>query len=226
MTLPFGPWRIDTGCGGQAPRLPLAGVVAALADKPLPFRFTAYDGSGTGPEDARIHLHLQTPRGAAYAATSPGSLGLARAYVSGDLSVTGIHPGDPYDLLVVMQDVVAWPRPDPRTALDIARSLGLSRLVPPPPPPEEVLPDWRRALEGLRHSRRRDADAIHHHYDVSNRFYELVLGSSMTYTCACYPSAEASLEEAQFHKYDLVAKKLGLQPGMRLLDVGCGWGGM
>jgi cyclopropane-fatty-acyl-phospholipid synthase len=81
-------------------------------------------------------------------------------------------------------------------------------------------------IEGARHSKARDAEAIHHHYDVSNRFYELVLGPSMTYTCACYPSAEATLEEAQEFKYDLVARKLDLQRGQRLLDVGCGWGGM
>lgn len=64
------------------------------------------------------------------------------------------------------------------------------------------------------------------HYDVSNRFYELVLGSSMTYTCAVHPDAEASLETAQAAQYDLVARKLELEPGFRLLDVGCGWGGM
>src|SRR5258708_2766327 len=75
-------------------------------------------------------------------------------------------------------------------------------------------------------SKSRDAESISHHYDVSNTFYELVLGPSMTYTCACYPTADATLEEAQAHKYDLVCRKLGLQPGMRLLDVGCGWGGM
>ena len=72
----------------------------------------------------------------------------------------------------------------------------------------------------------RDAEAIHHHYDVSNAFYELVLGPSMTYTCALYPTDDATLEEAQFAKYDLVARKLDLQPGQRLLDIGCGWGGM
>src|SRR4029079_11481060 len=70
------------------------------------------------------------------------------------------------------------------------------------------------------------AQAISHHYDVSNRFYEWVLGPSMAYTCACYPRADASLEEAQANKFDLVARKLGLAGGMRLLDVGCGWGGM
>jgi cyclopropane-fatty-acyl-phospholipid synthase len=98
--------------------------------------------------------------------------------------------------------------------------------MPPPLPPEEALPPWRRVLEGARHSKKRDAESIHHHYDVSNRFYEMVLGPSMTYTCACFPDADATLEEAQAFKYDLVCRKLGLEPGMRLLDVGCGWGGM
>jgi cyclopropane-fatty-acyl-phospholipid synthase len=78
----------------------------------------------------------------------------------------------------------------------------------------------------LRHSRTRDSEAIHHHYDVSNAFYERVLGPSMTYTCAVFPHEEATLEQAQEYKYDLIARKLDLKPGMRLLDVGCGWGGM
>jgi cyclopropane-fatty-acyl-phospholipid synthase len=92
-------------------------------------------------------------------------------------------------------------------------------------PPEEEL-GARRLRAGFRHSKQRDAQAISHHYDVSNRFYEWVLGPSMTYTCACFPTAMSSLEEAQQHKYDLVCRKLGLTAGMRLLDVGCGWGGM
>ena len=77
-----------------------------------------------------------------------------------------------------------------------------------------------------RHSKGRDANAISHHYDVSNRFYEWVLGPTMAYTCACYPHQDATLEQAQGYKFDLVARKLGLAGGMRLLDVGCGWGGM
>src|SRR5206468_5330281 len=77
-----------------------------------------------------------------------------------------------------------------------------------------------------RHSKARDAAAIAHHYDVGNRFYEMVLGPSMAYTCACYPREDATLEEAQEFKFDLVCRKLGLKPGMTLLDVGCGWGGM
>jgi cyclopropane-fatty-acyl-phospholipid synthase len=89
-----------------------------------------------------------------------------------------------------------------------------------------MLPRWRRTAEGLRHSRQRDAHSIQHHYDVSNRFYELVLGPSMAYTCAVFPKPDAGLDEAQEEKFDLVARKLGLAPGMRMLDVGCGWGGM
>lgn len=210
--------------GGQPPRL--AEILDLLTDEPLPFRFTAYDGSATGPTDSPLGLHLRTPRGLAYLATAPGSLGMARAYVAGDLELSGVHPANPYPLLVVLLGGLKWRRPDPAAATRIIRSLGLSRLVPPPPPRQEALPDWRRALEGLRHSRTRDAGAIHHHYDVSNRFYEMVLGPSMTYTCACCPKAGSGLEEAQEHKYDLIAAKLGLRPGMRLLDVGCGWGGM
>jgi cyclopropane-fatty-acyl-phospholipid synthase len=214
-----------TGGGAQS-RLSLAEILDALTDPPLPFRFTAYDGSATGPTGTEITVHLRTPRGATFLATAPGSLGMARAYITGDLEVTGVHPGDPHGLLTNVLNEISWRRPDTLTVARVARSLGISRLVPPPPPPQETLPEWRRTLEGLRHSRARDSQAIHHHYDVSNRFYEMVLGPSMTYTCACYPTPEATLEEAQEHKYDLVAKKIGLQPGMRLLDVGCGWGGM
>jgi cyclopropane-fatty-acyl-phospholipid synthase len=116
--------------------------------------------------------------------------------------------------------------PSPGEAMRLARGLGLSHFLPPEPPPQEALPRWRRLLEGFRHSPARDAGAIQHHYDVSNLFYELVLGPSMTYTCACFPREDATLEEAQAFKYDLVARKLGLERGMRLLDLGCGWGGM
>jgi cyclopropane-fatty-acyl-phospholipid synthase len=73
---------------------------------------------------------------------------------------------------------------------------------------------------------KRDARAISHHYDVSNRFYELLLGPTMAYTCAVYPYDGASLEDAQIEKVDLVCRKLDLKPGQRLLDVGCGWGTM
>lgn len=207
-------------------KLTLAQIIGQFsADGALPVRFTAYDGSRAGPPDARLGLDLLTPRGTTYLATAPGDLGLARAYVSGDLDALGVHPGDPYDLLKALASADLR-RPPARTLLDIARSLGREHLTPVAPPPQEALPRWRRFSEGLRHSRKRDADAIRHHYDVSNAFYGQVLGPSMTYTCACYPGDHASLEQAQENKYRLVFEKLRLRPGDRLLDVGCGWGGM
>jgi cyclopropane-fatty-acyl-phospholipid synthase len=108
----------------------------------------------------------------------------------------------------------------PKDWLALGRQFAPYAVKRPPIPPQE------RQLGGRRHSKKRDADAIHHHYDVSNRFYSWVLGPSMAYTCAVFPTADTSLEQAQDEKFDLVCRKLGLQPGMRLLDVGCGWGGM
>ncbi|HET7326668.1 MAG TPA: class I SAM-dependent methyltransferase [Nocardioidaceae bacterium] len=207
--------------------LPIAAAFAALADGPLPFRVTAYDASSAGPPDAAIGLHLANERAAAYLVTAPGELGLARAYVAGDLQLSGVHPGNPYLALRTLGDALLSRRPEPRDVLRLATAIGVRRIIPPPPPPpQESLPDWRRITSGWLHSRGRDAEAIHHHYDVSNRFYEMVLGPSMTYTCSCYPTADSTLEQAQEHKHDLVARKLGLAEGMRLLDVGCGWGGM
>jgi len=191
-----------------------------------PMKFTAYDGSTAGSEDAVLGLDLRTPRGATYLATAPGELGLARAYVSGDLRTYGVHPGDPYQLLKTLTDRVEFKRPSARVLANVVRSIGVEHLLPVTPPPEEAPPRWRRVAAGVVHSKTRDAEAIHHHYDVSNAFYEWVLGPSMTYTCAVYPYADATLEEAQENKYRLIFDKLRLKPGDRLLDVGCGWGGM
>ena len=218
--------RLDRGEGTASARMSVGQVFDSLLGTDTRTRITAYDGSASGPEDATYSMHLSTERGLSYLLTAPGELGLARAYVAGDLTVGGVHPGDPYDFLRHLEDNVELRRPSPRTAVDLIRGVGLRALRPPAPPQQEATPQWRRAVHGLRHSKTRDAEAIHHHYDVSNRFYEWVLGPSMTYTCACYPRLDATLEEAQANKYDLVARKLGLEPGMRLLDVGCGWGGM
>lgn len=201
-------------------------AVAELLRDGMPLRFTAYDGSSTGPANAPIGLELVNQRGLAYLLTAPGDLGMVRAYVSGDLVVHGVHPGDPYDVMVLLKNRLRFRKPSATEALTLLRGLGLSHLKPPPPPPQEHLPRWRRTVEGLRHSMTRDAEAIHRHYDVSNAFYRHVLGPSMAYTCAVYPHADATLEEAQAEKFDLVCRKLDLKPGQRLLDVGCGWGGM
>ncbi|MDN5855634.1 MAG: class I SAM-dependent methyltransferase [Actinomycetia bacterium] len=207
-------------------RMRISDLIEEVLPEGIPFRFTAYDGSSAGPADATIRLHLVNERGLSYLLTAPGDLGLARAYISGDLELQGVPPGDPYDAMMGVMDHLRPKMPAPAEAFRLLRGLGLSHLRPPPPPPQEHLPRWRRTIEGLRHSKHRDATAIHHHYDVSNEFYEYVLGPSMTYTCSVFPREDATLEEAQEYKYDLIARKLGLEPGMTLLDVGCGWGGM
>ncbi|BBZ50594.1 class I SAM-dependent methyltransferase [Mycobacterium heidelbergense] len=221
MTTTKEPKHIPTGKLSMAEILE---IFTATGRQPL--KFTAYDGSTAGSEDAVLGLDLRTPRGATYLATAPGELGLARAYVSGDLQTYGVHPGDPYELLKTLADRVQFKRPSARVLASVVRSIGLERLVPVAPPPQETPPRWRRIAAGLTHSKTRDAEAIHHHYDVSNTFYERVLGPSMAYTCAVYPSADATLEAAQENKYRLIFEKLRLRPGDRLLDVGCGWGGM
>jgi len=209
--------------------LSISDVVGQLLGGDLPFRFTAYDGSSIGPEDAEYGMELLNERGLRYLVTAPGDLGLARAYVSGDLALPGTHPGDPYPALVEIRRAAGSLRfrmPSPTDLVALVRSVGLTNLKPPPIPAEEHVPRWRRVVEGMLHTPERDAEVIHHHYDVSNRFYELVLGPSMTYTCAVFDTESSTLEEAQHAKYDLVARKLDLKPGQRLLDVGCGWGGM
>jgi cyclopropane-fatty-acyl-phospholipid synthase len=200
----------------------LAEVFERVAGPDAPVEFRAYDGSVAGTGDAPIRVTIKSPVAVAYLAQAPGTLGLARAYVSGHLDVEG-------DMYTALARMVAAQQiqMDFSERLRLLRELGGPKTLLPrvPPPPQEVRTN-RRWLAGRRHSKDRDASAISHHYDVSNTFYEWVLGPSMAYTCAVYPSADASLEEAQAYKHDLIARKLGLRSGMRLLDVGCGWGGM
>ena len=224
MTTTREPHHTTHHAGGKLSMAEILEIFTATGCHPL--KFTAYDGSCAGSEDAELGLDLRSPRGATYLATAPGELGLARAYVSGDLCTYGVHPGDPYPLLKTLTDRVEFRRPPARVLANVVRSIGLGHLLPVAPPPEEAPPRWRRVAAGVVHSKTRDAEAIHHHYDVSNTFYEWVLGPSMTYTCAVYPDADATLEQAQENKYRLIFDKLRLQAGDRLLDVGCGWGGM
>jgi len=192
--------------------------MATVVGHGLPIAFTAFDGSRAGASDPVTTIALRDPRALNYLATAPGELGLARAYVSGYLDVEG----DTYTTLrLLARETVGSLTPLER--LSVLRQLGPKVLRPLPPPPEEVRPGlwW-----GLRHSLARDSRAISHHYDVSNRFYEWILGPTMAYTCAVYPGPDATLDEAQIEKVDLVCRKLDLQPGQRLLDVGCGWGTM
>ncbi|GLZ76664.1 cyclopropane-fatty-acyl-phospholipid synthase [Actinorhabdospora filicis] len=187
-----------------------------LVGPDVPVAFQGYDGSHAGPSDAVATIVIREPIALNYLATGlKGGIGLARAYVTGAIDVTG----DLYSGLRALWTRV--PSVSKAQAIAIFSKLGGLKLLKRPP-----LPPGEARLSGRTHSRQRDAAAIAHHYDVSNAFYELILGPSMAYTCAVYPTEVATLEQAQFEKHDLVARKLGLKSGMRLLDVGCGWGGM
>ncbi|MFF8533215.1 class I SAM-dependent methyltransferase [Streptomyces sp. SAS_267] len=206
-----------------APRL--KGLVEQLLGAPLPLRVRAWDGSEAGPPAAPV-LVVRNRRALRRLLWKPGELGLARAWVSGDLGIEG----DLYTALDLISGLV-WERsedarglgaalrdPEVRAAVrGLVRMAGLP--LPPAPPAEEV-----RRHRHL-HTRRTDRSAISHHYDVGNDFYEIVLGPSMVYSCAYWEDG-GTLEEAQRDKLELVARKLALKPGQRLLDVGCGWGSM
>ncbi|MFJ9595348.1 class I SAM-dependent methyltransferase [Streptomyces virginiae] len=236
-----------------APRL--AALAETLLGGPLPVRIRAWDGSEAGPPDGPV-LVVRGRRALRRMLWKPGELGLARAWVAGDLTVDG----DLFELLDRVAGLL-WERdrePVPAPTPGSARLAALRTLLPrrasaaagtaagaaallrdaeargavrdlltlarplpaPPPPAEEAV---RRG--GPRHTRGRDRQAVSHHYDVGNDFYERVLGPSMVYSCA-YWTPGSTLERAQHDKLDLVCRKLVLKPGDRLLDVGCGWGSL
>jgi cyclopropane-fatty-acyl-phospholipid synthase len=203
----------------------LAPVLAAVIGESSPVRIEFWDGSSLGPPagdpGSPGTLRVLTPDAVRRILWSPNELGLARAYVTGELEADG----DVFALLEALSKraprslrhgVAAAP-----LAVKAARRLGLVGK-PPPLPPEEA------RIHGWRHSVRRDAAAVGHHYDVGNDFYALVLGPSMTYSCARFADPAMDLAEAQASKHDLICRKLGLPEhrGTRLLDVGCGWGSM
>jgi cyclopropane-fatty-acyl-phospholipid synthase len=199
----------------------VARALEAVLGPDLPIAVRAYDGSRLGPADAPATLLVHSPVVFRRLITAPGELGMGRAYVAGELDVEG----DLYSALAALADRMPDVRAfGPRQWAEVLRLAGSSVLrtgfAALPVPPEEA------HLSGVRHSKERDAAAIAHHYDVSNAFYRIVLGPSMTYSCAVWERGDVTLEDAQAAKYELVSRKLGLRPGMRLLDVGCGWGGM
>ena len=176
-----------------------------------------YDGSTAGPDTPRSALRIASPRALARLVTAPGTLGLARAYVTGELEVEG----DLYAAARRRSTTSRWTRcPAPSSSGWLASSLPM-RLRHRVRPPRS----WSTARRAGCTRRRATSGRSRTTTTSRTRFYEWVLGPSMTYTCAVYPTAEPTLEKAQATKHELVAQKLGLQPGMRLLDVGCGWGG-
>ncbi|MEW2046430.1 cyclopropane-fatty-acyl-phospholipid synthase family protein [Streptomyces sp. NPDC005476] len=207
-----------------APRL--HALVEQLLGAPFPVRVRAWDGSQAGPPGAPT-LVVRNRRAVRRLLFKPGELGLARAWVAGDLDIEG----DLYTALDLLSGLL-WERgEDARTLAQALRDpqfrtavRGLVRLAGPPLPPAPPREEVRRT--GHLHTRHTDRRAISHHYDVGNDFYALVLGPSMVYSCAYWESEDSTLERAQHDKLELVCRKLDLRPGARLLDVGCGWGSL
>ncbi|MCX5382013.1 cyclopropane-fatty-acyl-phospholipid synthase family protein [Streptomyces sp. NBC_00083] len=207
--------------------LRLTALAEELLGEPLPVRIRAWDGSEAGPPGGPV-LVVRHRRALRRLLWKPGELGLARAWVAGEIDVEG----DLYTVLDRLAGLI-WERGgDPKDAVHPVRDprlraaaralVKLGGALPPPAPPAEEM----RRRTGRLHTKRRDKDAISHHYDVGNDFYELVLGPSMVYSCAYWEHPGSTLAEAQRDKLDLVCRKLALKEGDRLLDVGCGWGSM
>ncbi|MFJ3894841.1 class I SAM-dependent methyltransferase [Streptomyces sp. NPDC090083] len=202
--------------------------LAALAETalggPLPLRLRAWDGSETGPADGPVVV-IRSRRALRRLLWQPGELGLAQAYVTGEIDVDG----DLAQGLRIMWAAARERRLDsPRFGLqDVARATGTAVLLgaagPRPPAPAS-----QARLRGGLHSRSRDRAAISHHYDLSNDFYRLLLDETMAYSCGYWTSDEADFTpaDAQRAKLELVCRKLALRPGSRLLDIGCGWGSL
>ena len=187
----------------------------------LDVRLELWDGSALGDVSGPT-IHLRSADALRRLLWSPGELGLGRAYVAGDIDV-GLDE-DIVAAVAALRPAGAQLRMGPRQVTAAFRAAVRAGAIGRPlrSPPEEARP------RGARHTRSRDAEVVSHHYDVGNDFYRIVLGPTLTYSCARFVDDTTGLDEAQTSKHDLVCRKLGLheRPGMRLLDVGCGWGSM
>lgn len=191
-----------------------AALAEALPDRP--FTLSLWDGSSLPPTNGHEGptFTLTSPVALGHILRAPSQLGVGRAYVSGGIEVD--------DMDAAMALIARWSPPplDNATKLKIARAAvkaGALRRVP-------KVPAMEFRPKGARHSILRDKRSVTHHYNLSNEYFSLFLDESMTYSCAIWSRGAKTLEEAQFTKLELVCTKLGLKPGMRVLDVGCGWG--
>jgi cyclopropane-fatty-acyl-phospholipid synthase len=203
-----------SGGGGLLSRPAALKVELERSFPERPFAVRFWDGTEVGGTAAGPTFHVNSAAAIAHVIRAPGELGLARAYVQGLLDVDDIDGA-----IAVVED---WrpPKPALRQWLGLAggavRAMGIVR--PPPVPAIEL------RLRGRRHSVDRDRAAIRYHYDAGNEFFALFLDPSMTYSCAIFSRGAETLADAQETKLEMVATKLGLEPGSRVLDVGCGWG--
>jgi cyclopropane-fatty-acyl-phospholipid synthase len=181
-----------------------------------PFTIELWDGSRVPSTRHGPTVTVHSPRAIGHLIRAPGELGLGRAYVCGELDV------DDLDGIVALLGRWRPPRLGFLRRLHLILSaLWAAGLHPLPRPPAAELRPSRR-----RHTKRRDAAAVRHHYDVSNDFFALFLDETMTYSCALFEEGTDTLEDAQRAKLDLICRKLDLRPGMRMLDIGCGWGSL
>ncbi|MEV4645618.1 cyclopropane-fatty-acyl-phospholipid synthase family protein [Saccharopolyspora sp. NPDC049357] len=197
-------------------------IVGGTFGVPLPIGVRAWDGSHAGPASGP-QVVLRRRAALRHFLWSPGELGLARAFVSGDLDVDG-------DLIDGLRRCWAAVREHELSGWGMGarewRDVALAALRLGAVGPRPRIPAAEARLSGRLHTRWRDRAAIAHHYDVGNDFYALLLDPAMAYSCGYFPTGEEDLPTAQEAKLELICRKLGLRPGMRLLDVGCGWGSL
>ncbi len=210
--------------------IPVADQLSALARDvlggELPVRLRAWDGSEAGPQDAPLVV-LRSRRALRRLLWQPDELGLAQAYIAGDLDVAGdLGEGLSAMWRLARERGLGAPRPGVADrARAVATAVRLGAVGPRPPEPGAP----RARLRGTKHSTARDRSAISHHYDLSNDFYAALLDETMAYSCGYWtrPDDPAyGAVDSQRDKLELICRKLGLVPGARLLDVGCGWGSL
>ncbi|MFB8089202.1 class I SAM-dependent methyltransferase [Streptomyces sp. NPDC055992] len=200
-------------------------LVEQFLGGPLPVRVRMWDGSETGAPDGPL-IHVRARRALRRLLWEPGELGLAEAYITGDIDIEGdLAEGLRAVHRAVREGGLAAPRPrlaDRLRAAGTAVRLGAAGPRPPVPAARAT------GLDGALHSKARDRAAISHHYDLSNAFYALLLDETMAYSCGYWTSDDPAYgsADAQRDKLELICGKLGLRPGARLLDIGCGWGSL
>ncbi|MBP1135979.1 cyclopropane-fatty-acyl-phospholipid synthase [Arthrobacter sp. PvP023] len=202
----------------------IAEVLRPVVGGELPVRLKVWDGSEAGPADAPV-VRLKDPDAIRRLLWAPGELGAAQAYVTGELDVDGdLNSALEHLWKVVRERGLSGIRPTPAVLAGVGRIAKAAGAIGTPPQP----PASQARVKGKLHSLLRDRAAISHHYDLSNEFYGLILDPQMAYSSAYWTDSSENygLEDAQRDKLDLVCRKIGLKPGMRLLDVGCGWGSL
>lgn len=187
----------------------------------LPVRL--WDGRTLGPPESSYRLVLRRPWSLRAMLLPPDDLAAGEAYLRDDIDVDGS--------MVAAVAAIAELR---SRHLGLLEQLATARdlLAMPRPPGQQRSPAAR--LHGRLHSVDRDRAAVRHHYDVGNEFYRRFLDDELVYSCAYFDADDLrapvgdrrALTRAQVRKLELVCRKLHLQPGERLLDVGCGWGSL